>query len=229
MRNTVGIVDPSGYGWSQSGEMRTADSNAKVTMQASFPEPGNYTCQFGLQKIDTNYPGVIVCEAEIIWSVEGNFVRRVVSVGNGASIQGQAQGIKVTLSDHTPASVFDGKRYIASVQCTKGTRASYSHPPIYVPSDLLEIILIPATDSFQLAVPENCGIISAFVTLISPGNTLSPEEAYVEQQFGSGFQRIYSPLDTPGFIPLGPNVINLVLNNLSANQVVASVAWGIDG
>jgi len=104
-------------GWSQSGPLQQFFPNQRVKCQANLPYSQYYTVQFNVTPQDlpnvtdgSGPPPLIVpyvfayrAVATIRWSVEGNFVSRMVDVGNGNAISGPGQGFAISVQDLSDA------------------------------------------------------------------------------------------------------------------------------
>jgi hypothetical protein len=234
-------------GWSQSGKLTTGNSQLGVPLQADFSKSkhgaGNYTIQFGLQAPDPNTV-IIRPEADIQWTVNGNTVRRIVSVTDGLSITGQAEYAKVRLYDailagNVPPAVA-GVQYVASINIAPGVRASQQQPPTLMPQRyfnsvsteifILGSISVPATDFVRVPVPQNAGVISVFVTVAVPAGGLVTAADFQVRQSNPvvGALKRYFPVGE-GWVSMGSGVTEINLFNFSAASLNASVVFGIDG
>lgn len=234
-------------GWSQSGKLVTANSQIGVPLQADFSKSkhgaGNYTIQFGLQPPDPDTV-IIRPEADISWTVNGNTVRRVVSVTDGLSITGQAEYAKVRLYDailpgNVPPAIA-GEQYIGSINIAPGVRASQQQPPTLLPQRyftsvsteifILGSISVPAADFVRVPVPQGVGVISVFVTVAIPlGGLVTSADFQVRQSNPVvGALKRYFPVGE-GWVSMGSGVTEINLANFSAGSLNASVVFGIDG
>lgn len=232
-------------GWSAADKMFTGNADRTVNLQATFSEPGPYTVQFGMGII----PGqnVLVANvafkarATIIWTVEGNEISRIVDIGNGVSVSGTGQAVRVVVRDFTdtlPADV--GFEYVVSVQVAKGTRPDTGQPPTLSAFDRIDPVnlvikqsLPPLSISAPIPIPDGAGIISVMVTIASSGASEGmsiPEQAVVVRQSTGGIVlKSYDPRSGL-FIPITPGVQELTVSNLSATlDMVFNVTFGIDG
>jgi hypothetical protein len=228
-------------GWSKSQDMVFFDTLRELSMQANFPVAGFYTVQFGVEQ-DPSFltnPDII---ADVTWSVEGNDIRRKISVGNGTTISGTGQACSVKVRD---ASIFGpvGQVYTVKALLSPGVRpGSLSRPflrgidwdltSIIAPSALINqyLVSIGAGQSVRINVPVNAGVISADVeATLSSGLTLDPTFVGVGQLNLSGLFKSYYPLVETGFVPVYPSSTFLIISNAAATPIVVSVLWGIDG
>jgi len=204
-------------------------------MQADFPEAQYYTVQFAVEQPSNVTPDVI---ADLSWSVEGNTVRRRISIGNGTSISGCGAAIRVKVSDATLIGS-TGIPYNVSIQVSKGTRPNPGQPVFLraVPNPGAPnpyFIFIAPGGAAIIPIPNDAGVISADVEAISTLAipTLSPNQVFVQQEdltFTHPFKAYY-PLIETGFVPVFPTAANLKVTNLSATDTIAvSCLFGIDG
>jgi hypothetical protein len=223
-------------GWSASGTLLTKGKDAEVSLQANFGIAEYYTVQFGVKPDAGNDPPDAT--AEITWSVEGNFVRRVVSIGNGTSVSGTGQACAVKIRDTSQVNPA-GQKYTASVQVSRGNRPGQTQPPFLraVPSpgatDPYFIFILPGA-SADIAIPADAGVISADVEVVSKTNppAIQPNEVLVEQTDSTAavlFKAFYPLFDT-GFVPVFPAAANLhIVNRSTTDTIGVSVLFGIDG
>lgn len=223
-------------GWQQAGKLKIGDPVQAVTLQADFQnEPGNYTIQFGIVK-PPNANALYVAKADIYWSVEGQTLKRTITVGNGVSISGTAQGVKVRVYDDTattfPAAVIvPNTEYTVAVQVVKGTRPNVGKPPtLYV----APVNVGPL--SFQnINIPADAGVISVNVQIGVAAVAIIPipftAQCIVEDVGGLTTLTTFVPTENnAGFITLPPGSAILSLYNGSAGDTYTmQVNFGIDG
>lgn len=236
-------------GWAKTGVLITGKTQSNYSMQAAFERAlkGSgaqyYTIEFGVQPPGN---GVFAARAEIIWSTEGNDVRRLISIGNGAVISGTAQAAKVTVFDVTPNNPTHpadlGFNYRIDTLITPGCRPSQQMPPrlFELPTFSgggINSFQVPAGGSLAIPVPKNAGVISvnvnAFLTA-SPNAAIPPgvAAASLDGPTGYGLLMNIKPTDEPSnssaWVPVPPNAINLFLN-ATGDNVTFAVTWGIEG
>lgn len=237
-------------GWSKSGNLRNNNEDNCGT-QANFLERDNnqapsknYTVQFSVG-VPKNADGSIASTyfinpvGEIKWSVEGGDVRRVVSVSNGLSITGVGEGVKVVIRDKTPVGIAVLVSYDVGITIAPGSRASENQPPTYCPTlnSTEGMVIVPSASTFDVLIPENAGVISAYITAIKTNlvSPLAPLNARVDQVDAAGvIVRAYDPNSQypTTFVPIMPTARKLVLaNNLAgeSNDIAFAVTFGIDG
>lgn len=223
----VDMDDSKKIGWSASGKLEQLNTLREVSLQANFlANPRNYTAQFKLSG-DLKRKKV---QAEITWSVEGNSIRRVVTVSDGTSVQGTGQGVNIKVRDISTLAIAAGTdpEYIASIQVVPGTRGSTSNPPTL---DTMLATLIAANSFLDVPVPTDAGVISVAVTVASPIAAVIPDQQVQVQQIDStsGIQNNYDPRQY-FWVPLTPSVTIIRIYNFSLlNAIYAKAVFGIDG
>ena len=255
-------------GWGQSGVLSTG-GNQQVTMQADFDEPGTYTAEFAIGAAQQQYsvhtfvneqgqkqtsiggggansgvsPNPIYAVATITWGVEGHYVSRQVSIGNGVSISGVGQSVKIVMVDATPAIYAPNNNtlYGVQVQVTKGVRGTSKQPPVLLPSP--GVISGPAGSTQQgvssynlvaggqvvLPIPQNGGVISVFVTVFATTPLAEGIVAAIMQNAAAGTLMEWDPRDFPDWVPITPGASDIELLNNSAVPTNWAVFFGIDG
>lgn len=214
-------------GWQQAAVLKTGDRLKTLSMQANFPVSQYYTVQFGvIVPLDPLFSGFDAV-AEITWIVEGQLVRRRVSVGNGVSVSGPGQAVKVVVSDVSIPAIA-GFEYTVSVQVTPGTRPSVSRPPTLRGFSVQQALLGGGT--LDLAVPENAGVISVETSYAF--DVAQPTVGFpilVQQSsFFGAIKSYYANVET-GFVALAPNAQVVTLFNLDVHAYFVQWTWGIDG
>ena len=234
-------------GWSQSGKLTSNDDSGIVSLQAVFPESGDYTVQISLadntQGVVAGQPSSVQAEALITWSVEGNNVRRRVTVVNGLTVQGTAQAVYVSVKDKSIGGFATPITYTVNIQVVPGTRASVQQPPTLISQRVFvgavdtqnptgyHYFVGPAS-SVNIPVPLDAGIISVFVTAFPNPVTVIPQNnAQVQHNGGAGIQKNYDPNVLDGWVPLLPGTSNITLFNnfAAATSIDFTVTFGIDG
>jgi len=234
-------------GWSKSGNMTTGNIQQAVGMQVEFPHADEYLVQFGIQDGLAAFPNAV---ADIDWSVEGNTVHRTISVSNGAAIAGCGQACKVRIRD---ASIINtGVGYAASVQISRGNRASLEEPATLVPvvpagatasgglNPTIGIISVasglpPVFNTVN--IPQDSGVISVFITAAARGaasvlTPLTDADGYVVVGAGATLLKIIPISELGRWIPLGPQASQLFFFNTMAAgnpRLTFSLTYGIDG
>jgi len=232
MRNDYVARSESG-GWSKSGDLQTFDKLGEASMQCNFPIAGYYTVQFGISPPD----GIITnpdVTADVTWSVEGNYVRRRLSVGNGVSISGTGQAVSVKARDTTLLGP-SGIKYGIFILVSPGTRPSRMNPPflraIVNPAGPVPyLVTIPAAGTVTVPIPNEAGASSVNVE-VNTSAPFDPTQATVVQK-GAGIflvYKAYMPLVETGFVPLFPSATQIEIINNGATPIEVCVMFGIDG
>jgi hypothetical protein len=227
------------------------DTTKQVSMQADFPEPGQYTIQFSIeQKVNPTALGILPrqtsqAQASIVWSVEGGTIQRRVEVANGMSISGVGEAVKIVMTDTTRAGPsfpagFDPD-YLVACQVSRGVRANIQQPPTLLPDDTTGAgniwddgfcELPPLGVSHLAIIPQNAGVVSVSVQVCSPGGALIPEgSVFVRQRTSATIGRTfkeYDPRDAT-WVPLAPGANAIIVVNTNAFNVDVSMLYGIDG
>lgn len=252
MRPNTGTTFGVKTGWGQAGKLTTFNRNQQVTMQAEFPETGTFTAQFDKDgPLQTINEDPIMPEALITWVVEGHIVTRRITVGDGASISGVGQAVKVSMTDATtstnlPGGPFTPTDYGVSVQVARGVRGGSKQPPTLILHDIIASGTSPAnvTDfgggvfnlaahSFTaIAVPPDAGAVSLFVTAIATSGapTLAAGDIIITQELGVGAGgKEYDAFNYLDWVPLTPGVSDILITNNTAQTFSVTATLGIDG
>jgi hypothetical protein len=229
-------------GWSKSGELQLGNPLQELSLQCNFPQAGFYTVQFGVQ-VD---PAILVPDivAEVTWSVEGNDVRRKISVANGATISGTGQACRVVIRDETAGIVPPGANYSVFALVSPGTRPGSHIRPLLrtpwpvqtavIPAVIVgDIAFIPPGGTANIDVPVNAGATSIDVegALNGAHGALVLTDLVVAQIGAAPFPvKGYYPWIETGFVPLAPKARTILISNESAaDTIAAAILWGIDG
>lgn len=235
-------------GWSASGELQLGNVNKEVSLQANFDEPGTYTLQFSV-----DYPSPpaaaffdwdMTAEADIFWSVEGNTVRRRVSVTPGASISGTGQGVKVKLVDASLdnlGGISVRSNYPVTIQIAPGIRGGDEPPFLQRAGEYSDGLV--AVNQIVADVPKDAGVKSfrVYAAVEDVGGIIlpAPDAFYIKFQVNNSlgatsYVSIINPQDQ-GFITLPKGAIAYELRCNTAFAPVGGVTsdlaimWGIDG
>jgi predicted small lipoprotein YifL len=234
-------VDMTQAGWSASKRLIPGGRLDALAFQTGFPEIGVYTIQLGLLQSYIHGPTQTTrARAEIVWSLRGNNVRRLVDCVSGLSISGLAESVNVKIYDD---SNFNGNldaAYNVSLQVGKGVRPAVERPPTLVASEGSVndsgYYITQSADPQEIVVAQpDAGIISVMVT-VSPdvGGAIAEYGVIVEQRNGSGvgstLLKRYDPRQAD-FVPIAPgtNAIWLIQNPLLLQTNFWTVTYGIDG
>jgi hypothetical protein len=205
--------------------------DSSITKKVSdFPEAAQYTIQFGIfQDPNANATnGPPTCRATISWVTNGVQIQREVTIGNGTSISGSAEGVSIVLQDYSPEPNNDNLAgYTVTTTVVPGVRAVSTIPPTLVPL-LSEAVFSPAASpaptvggvydlevnqQVRVSFPPNKGEISLYVT---NGNYVTESGQPLLTGFffdvnGGGVQDFAIP--TNGFIPIPPTAQGVSISN----------------
>jgi len=226
-------------GWSATKTLTIGNFTKTGSMQVEFPEADTYTIQFGLGNPPVDASGnPVQTEALILWSVEGNFTSRRVSVANGVSISGVGQAVRVVVLDRTVQYGSNAAPvaadYDVSILVSKGTRPAVEEPATlvaYPPAgSTLALFVTAGATSVPVPIPQDAGAISVYITAISGTATLIPPEVIdANQVIGTLITKSYDPREFDDWVPLSPGAQQIVLDNTGSDTVYWSVTFGIDG
>lgn len=227
-------------GWHQSGTLTTG-GNQPVSMQIDFGEADTYTLGF-LQPFGDGNDAAVRAEALVMWNVNGAYVPTRVSVVGGMALTAAAQGVKVILTDATPATTSflpAGTAYQVSVQVARGSRGNSSSPPFFVPKSLQTPVSVNGGGtSSAIAVPYDAGIqsIAAAATSNPTGTQVTAGQAYVrcEAQSANGggaatLLAAYDLVTSPGFNSIPPGTSQVKFVNAAGAAVNFSAVFGVNG
>lgn len=251
-RIPVAVFPP--MGWSTSGVLGVGDSmvngalavpprpSRRVQLQCSFArQMQTHTIQFnGPDNDNLAVVGTGVrTQAEILWSVKGNIVRRVVDVLDGAAVSGEAEAVAVNIYDYS--NVATALTYQVAVTVTPGVRGNSGQPPTLRPlgtrtSDGVVfpygVNLVPG-NVVNFAVPPNVGAISALIQAINnagAASLLDPEVIVTCLSPAGNVLTRYGYNLTGTFQPLPANTATIsVQNRHAADTVAVNCVLGIEG
>lgn len=240
-------------GWSAVGTLTTrTDANPNpdgaVHLQVDFGEKNSeyYTLQFSI--LPPPFVGEesigIKGKAELLWTVEGNFIRRVVSVSNGQSISGLGQAVSIKITDDSfNPNDNPAVQYGVSVQVTRGTRPAYgnSQPPLFSvmegiyqaqigPPNPDAPVTVAAGSDLAIAVPPDCGI-NCFLLMIKVDGVagIDDESVRVEQTSAGIIMAETSLRMANDWQPLMPGATTIVITNSSASDIIVTPLFGVEG
>jgi hypothetical protein len=221
-------------GYGASVDMTTGNNgNVPIINQPSgFRLAQTFTVEFG---ISPPIGGAAVAFGVVQWVENGAQVRRVISIGSGATLSGCGTGAQVSVYDATTSPLSSlGKKYTISAILSPGVRGAQSHLPTLIVDlpQTLESFTAPGTGFLKYSVPQDSGVIAAEVTIVDTiGNPATPCQAYVQavSQVGAVL-KYWVPSLSPGMVALPPGTVALVVQNTSGTVVAqTSVTYGIDG
>lgn len=239
-------------GWSTTGRLitRNADNpspSSFVGLQVDFQNKHTeyYTVQFSISgPIEPIDPGVddisIRGVAEIIWTVAGNNIRRLVTVTNGMSISGLGRAVFVRVSDDSiNTSGVRFKEYDVGILIAPGTRPTFgaSQPPIYMPRDILVVDVLPVPPPYtiptgataNIPVPENAGVNSVYLALRPGANTLNLRNVLIEFLGPSGPISVTDGDICNRFVPVPPGTTIIAVSNADPDFIEITQIFGIEG
>jgi hypothetical protein len=186
--------------------------------------------------------------AVIQFTVAGNKIQRVISVGNGTSISGPGEALQVQVFDNSYRPSSKGFAYDVSIQVTSGLRAAVNQPAILswtypqnaevassagpdIPQPFWEIVVPPA--GFLLVqIPQNAGIVSYNLSSFDASHPGAAPVLVVTQEDAAGddlSNAYFGPPNPGAFIPLAPGATALLIQNPTADNNTATIIWGVDG
>lgn len=236
-RLPVETVPP--VGWGIRGKLITGggEDNNKVQLTKTFDQQMKaHTIMFdGMDNNVAGMPGIVITEAEILWSVNSVVVRRVISVQDGASITGIAQGVSVNVIDRSALGGVHVE-YSVGITIAPGTRANIEQPPSLLPFGVLSsgaavnyAVSVAAGGTVTWTVPPNCGAVSAYLTAHQPGVVLTDADFNVGMLVRGILARQFSLSGCNRWVPLPPGCSTIVLTNSTGTAIRASCQLGIDG
>lgn len=217
-------------GWGRGGTLTTGDGVTKVQVAGGNGDGQSYTVQITAQRNPaSNVP--IVTQALIAWSAGGVSSTRRVTVGNGVSISGCGEQVKVTVSDATIAVGASGppnaQAYDVAILITPGVRAATPQPPTFQP--VVGFFVVPTVTTQDIAIPADAGITSVAVTCDAPDGSVMLEGACQVQHSSAGILlKSYDPRDY-AWVPIAPGADKVSVKNLSGVNQNWSILFGVDG
>lgn len=237
-------------GWSANGILSPRDPalpivapvfyqppKGAILLQAKLQQPSYYTVQFELALqanqfiVSVGTKGI----AEIIWSVKGNSIRRVISVYSGTVISGTGEHVSVTLLDDSEPGLAPVANYPATINLALGTRPSTPQPPTLYSREVIGGTYPPytlaAAGVLSIAVPFNVGANQIFLQVrqSAASTAVLPNDIVVEQSAGGTIMAVYNLEYCNGWIPLAPGTTSVLVRNRSAVNYQVVPVWGIEG
>jgi len=231
---SIGLQKAKTGGWSKTGILTALDSTKIQSLQVDFPKSEDYTIEFNLkfnQGAQPNGSTIVRAEALIIWSVAGNDVTRRVNIGNGVSVTGVGEAVKIYMQDVTTAiggaAAVD---YEVSAQVAPGSRASVQQPPTLNPSGNPAATILGGGASVNYPIRADAGIISVNVKIATfNANTPIPDQTiHVFHEQGLVVLKEYDPRAEP-WVAVAPGAQNVRVQNFGAFNIVVQAVFGIDG
>lgn len=232
-------------GWSQSGSLFTHNNTIgpaaeQVQLQCQFNnQMQTHTVQFNAPDNTVAVAGSgILVEAEILWSVEGGVVRRLVSVLDGMAVSGVAQSVIVNVRDVSLTNI--RTEYQVGITVAPGVRGSIHQPPTLRSDGIRSsdgarfayVTNLAPGDSAVWTVPANCGAVSSYITVDSvTAVALTDVDVRVLQRAVSGVtQKRYGYNGCFSYVPLYPICRDVTITNTRAvGDIQVSNTFGIEG
>jgi hypothetical protein len=228
--------------WAAGGKLVSGDDVKQISLQYTFAAPGAHCIQFNMAppKLAVGVPHTapVKAEALITWEVNGQTTTRRVSIGDGTTVQGTGESVKVVMYDVTnvgdsPPSPDDlGLEYLVSADVAPGTRGSFTNPPILIENNTV-IPVIHGVPKF-VNIPPDAGVTSVLVSVADPaGAPVADQIPQVLQHLDSAGGSTLMWYDPRSFLfaPVAPGVrvIELRNNSLAGQALLFGVIFGIDG
>lgn len=223
-------------GWAQSGIITTGSSKG-ISCQANFREDSIYTIQFSLI---ADKSVIVRPEATISMNINGNDVRRRISVVNGTSFSGTSRTVSIHLYDTLTAGMPGvlGVNYVANIQISQGIRPSTSRPPVLIPDQYIDALgvthpfigefLVPPAGTGVILVPDNSGVTSVQITAAIVVPPTGPIQVFARQLSAAVSLTSYDPT-LHDFVSIWPGTQQVSITNHSADLVGVSGLFGVDG
>lgn len=245
----IPVEGHSNVGWSQSGILQ-ANGSTSVAVQLQVDFTGQiqtHTIQFDGFNDDLDVGALpattAITEAEILWSVKGTTIRRLISVLDGQSISGMAQSVTVNMRDVTING--NGSDYRVGMTVVPGVRANIQQPPslrISGENSAAPGVVIPfgtglaAGDFATWTIPPNVGAVSAMIgvgTRNGGGGPQSLLDSDLAIQYIASNTAVLKRLDVRSgnlWIPLFSGTRTIKAFNNSPTKIIdVSCTIGIDG
>lgn len=235
-------------GWSASGKLQVGanvgagDVSAAVTavtLDVNFKHPNTYTLQFFTDALQNPNPSGVTIQtlAEVIWSVSGNRVRRLISLLNGCALSGAGEGVSVKITDFS-ANAAQKSLYSVGVLLSPGVRGTFSQPPfLEIDNDLIRgnpvFTTIAAGGNAVFTVPPNAGINAVWFSVLTNGGfvAIAPQNIQFLQRNPIGLFTKGGDYDAVAnkWWPISPGASDIRVFNNTANSVNFTPSWGVEG
>lgn len=233
-------------GWSAAGKLivganvgigDVSEGQEAVVLDVNFPHPNTYTLQFFTDALQQENPSGVAIRtlAEVIWSVAGNSVRRLISLNYGVALTGSGEGVHVRMFDFSSDALIKSM-YTVKCLLSPGPRGSFSQPPfLEIDNDLLRgapvfTIIAPAGFS-DFVIPPDAGVNSVYLTVSAALFTLIPQQSVLAVQRGptgqtqkAGNYDIFNQ-----WWPVSPGATVIRIFNQTAVNLTVTPSWGIEG
>lgn len=235
-------------GWKNRGTLiANGNLSTSVAMTIDLSDQiQTHTVQFDGFNNDLNIgalPSITaVAQAEVLWSVGGVEIRRLVSVIDGLSISGAAQAVTVNIRDVTLNNInLPAATYSVGMTVVPGLRANTGQPPILRVNGTNE-----AGTEFQFfggaapgercdwIVPSNAGVNSFFVIARltgAAGADMADTDLSIElDSINTGDMMRFDASSRNLWLPIFGGVRRIrVVNNHATRSMNLCVILGIDG
>jgi hypothetical protein len=208
------------------------NSGQVVSVQHEFKKPGVATVQFNIQRGEPSSPLYAVwTEAEILWTVGGNTIRRKVTVGDAVSITGLAKSVVVRVIDRTPLQaglLAMIETYKVFITISPGARATIEQPPV-IYADLYSTDVLAAA-TLDVPIPEGAGV-NAVAVLFSKAGTAVPDQGVIASHFADLSMPALVRYDPRSiyWAPVAPGAKFVQVYNATLATINARVIFGVDG
>ncbi len=218
-------AQPRESGWSAAGRISYSNPNSELSLAKTFPKAGEYVVQFSLIRpevdlTEINTP-VIFCEALIEWTIAGNTTSRRVSVGNGVSVAGVAESVRIVAKDDSGGTI-DLFQYLVKMTVAPGTRPNNGYPPQLVRASYSRFQIAPGGSAVR-RVPQDAGVRS--VNVEGTGATVD-----MLCGLGTVLKQYVTTGTQPGlYVPLAPSTVAIRISNAGGAPINVALSFGIDG
>ena len=246
-RRAAGLARGDLQGWSSSGFLSVGANqpvgpNAvdSVKLAVNFPRPAAYTLQFFSDGLSKPNPAGTATQtlAEIIWSVAGNSVRRLISVlGAGTAISGAGEGVNARIFDFSGNTIVKST-YQVSMLLIPGLRGATAQPPILeIDNDLIRggpvSLSINNGASGIFNIPPNAGVNQVWFSLLVNGGFIPFVESNVLfiQRISTTFilQKAGNGDVVNKWWPVSPTADQIIVQNNTGQVITVTPTWGIEG
>lgn len=233
-------------GWSTAGFLSVGanqplagDAVEAVILAVNFKIPSTYTLQFFSEGLAKPNPGgtAIQTLAEVLWSVSGNSVRRLISVLNGTALSGAGEGVSVRIFDFSGNTIVRST-YGVSVLLSPGIRGSTAQPPMLeIDNDLIRggpvSLTINAGASGIFKIPPNSGVNSVWFSYLTSGGFVAvlPENLqFIQRNSITGIAQKGGDANVAfKWWPISPTADDIRVFNNTANAMTITPTWGVEG
>ena len=240
-------------GWSGTKNLIMGSDQEVLVVQAKVGKPDSFTAQFFLGAAEPPFVGAnspIRALAEVLWTVKGNSVRRLVSVVNGMSITGRADNFNIRVFDFSAPPVNPVVvGYPIAALVSRGQRASLPNQPfLYLNANAGAVrgagiaFAVPSGGGgTDINVPQNAGVNSVWLDFYIPSVIpVVPSEILNNTMRATQLSAGLATTITTGnfsvfgrWWPIGPGTELIRIQNFTAgigvNTGFVTPMWGIEG